>query len=128
MVDPIPPAPAVPQPIARGRLGEAIAAHYFALAGYEILARNLRSGPREIDLVVRRDDLVCLVEVRLRRQGGWVPAAGSLVPRKEAHLRRAARDLKGAFPARAWRLDVVAIDWSPDSGLVLTHLPGVLGG
>jgi putative endonuclease len=111
-----------------GRLGEELAARYFLLAGYEVLARNLRAGHREIDLVVRRGDLVCLVEVRLRRQGGWVPAAASLDAAKETHLLRAARELKAVFPARAWRVDLIAIDWQPESGLVLTHLPGILPG
>lgn len=109
----------------RGQLGEALAASYLELAGYRILARNLRAGHREIDLVVRRGDLVCLVEVRLRRQGGWVPAVASLDPVKQRHLRRAAGEVARAFPARCFRQDVVAIDWQPDSGLVLSHLPGV---
>jgi putative endonuclease len=110
---------------ARGRLGEALAASYLELTGYRILARNLRAGHREVDLVARRGDLVCLVEVRLRRRGGWVQAVESLDPAKQRHLRRAAGEIARAFPARAWRKDVIAIDWQPDSGLVLTHLPGV---
>jgi len=112
--------------LAAGRLGEALAASYLTLAGYRILARNLRVGHREIDLVVRRGDLVCLVEVRLRRRGSWVPAVQSLDPAKQRHLRRAAGEIARAFPARAWRHDLVAIDWQKDSGLVLSHLPGVL--
>ena len=111
--------------LARGRIGEALAASYLELAGYRILARNLRAGHREIDLVVRRGDLVCLVEVRLRRRGGWVRAVESLDPAKQRHLARAAGEIARAFPARCYRQDVVAIDWQADSGLVLTHLPGV---
>jgi hypothetical protein len=65
--------------------------------------------------------------VRLRRAGGWAKAAETLDPPKASHLRRAARELRPAFPARAWRVDVIAIDWRPESGLVLTHFPGVLG-
>jgi putative endonuclease len=117
---------ALPARRRHGELGEALAASYLELAGYRLLARNVRAGHREIDLVVRRGDLVCLVEVRLRRAGGWVRAVESLGPSKQEHLRRAAAEIRRAFPARACRLDVIAIDWRPESGLVLTHLPGAL--
>ena len=112
----------------RGRWGESLAAAYLELTGYRIEARNLRAGHREIDLVARRGDLICLVEVRLRRRGGLVPAIASLDPQKQRHLRRAAGEIARAFPARAWRQDLIAIDWQPDAGLVLTHVPGVRPG
>jgi hypothetical protein len=63
--------------------------------------------------------------VRLRRKGAWVPAIASLDPVKQRHLARAGGEIARQFPARCYRQDVVAIDWQPEGGLVLTHLPGV---
>ena len=109
-----------------GRLGEALAARYLELSGYEIVAQNVRAGRYEIDLVARRGDLVCLVEVRLRRRGRLASAIETIDGVKCRHLRRAAPEVLAAHPARAYRVDVIAIDWAPEGGLTLTHVRGAL--
>jgi putative endonuclease len=107
---------------ATGRLGETIAAAYLELAGFTVLERNLRRGPLEIDLVAARGDLLCVVEVRTRRRGGMASAIETVNWRKRAHLTAAAARLAVLHRARACRFDVIAIDWSPESGLVLEHI------
>ena len=55
--DPLPPDPRPLDPRHRaGRLGEALAASYLALSGYEIVAQNVRAGRYEIDIVARDGD------------------------------------------------------------------------
>jgi len=54
-----------------GRRGESLAAGYLLGRGWRILARNYRFGRREIDLVVRGDDLVAFVEVKTRAGPGY---------------------------------------------------------
>ena len=47
-----------------GRSFEKLAARYFQDQGFEILERNWHDGPREIDLIVSRDNLIVFVEVK----------------------------------------------------------------
>ncbi|MEK7775520.1 MAG: YraN family protein [Candidatus Zixiibacteriota bacterium] len=50
--------------VRRGREFETLAAKYFTDHHFTILDRNWQAGHKEIDLVVRKDDLVVFVEVK----------------------------------------------------------------
>jgi putative endonuclease len=76
----------------RGALGaraEEIVALHLEAAGFAIVARNLRLGFLEIDIVARRAGLVAVVEVRTRGPSSWTSGFGSLTPAKCARIRRA---------------------------------------
>ena len=49
-----------------GDKAERAAEDHLAALGFRVLERNLRVGRDEIDLLVQKDDLVAIVEVRLR--------------------------------------------------------------
>lgn len=51
----------------RGHRAEALAALALMLRGYRIVARRYKTPLGEIDLIIRRGDLVALVEVKARR-------------------------------------------------------------
>lgn len=109
----------------RGRRGEEIAAAYLQLAGYRIAARNLRSGPLEIDLVAQRGEIVALVEVRLRSSSLHGRPEESVGRRKRACLRAAAEALarRGLLPEGRLRVDLIAIE-SREPCLELRHIAG----
>jgi len=50
--------------VRRGREFEKLAAKYFTDHQFTILDRNWQAGHKELDLVVRKDDLVVFVEVK----------------------------------------------------------------
>ncbi len=50
--------------IERGKRFEQLAARFYTEQGFEILERNWRKGHKEIDLIVRKGDLVAFVEVK----------------------------------------------------------------
>ncbi|MEJ2207024.1 MAG: YraN family protein [Gemmatimonadota bacterium] len=62
-------SPAEYAPHALGRWGERHAARFLREKGWSILARNYRFGRREVDLIVRRRDIVAFVEVKTRAGG-----------------------------------------------------------
>jgi putative endonuclease len=94
-----------------GAFGERIAAHHLEAAGMTILARNLRLGRHEVDLVARDGDTVVFVEVRTRRgQGGL--AAESVTSEKLDRVVACARaycEREGLDP-ECTRIDVVTVD------------------
>jgi putative endonuclease len=73
-----------------GRLAEKAAATYLEMRGYTIVERNWRRPRCEIDIIARKDDVVCFVEVKYRRdynQGGGLEA---ITASKLRQMRRAA--------------------------------------
>jgi putative endonuclease len=59
--------------------------------GYCIVARNLRLGYLELDLVARKQRVIAIVEVRTRGCGAWTTALGSLTETKRQRIRRAGK-------------------------------------
>jgi len=93
----------------RGRAGEALAAAYLELAGCRFVAKNVRLGGVEVDLV----------EVRLRSRADYGGASATIVRAKRERLIRAARALEQQG-VRHPRVDVLAIDLT-STGATLTH-------
>ncbi len=50
----------------RGRRGETLAAWYLRLKGWRVLAQRVKTHRGEIDLIVRRGNLVAFIEVKWR--------------------------------------------------------------
>lgn len=106
---------------ALGRRGEQLAAEHLQRRGCIVLARNVRVGRGEIDLIVRDGDALAFVEVKTRRIAARAQAVRDeqhpllgLAPTQQARLRR----LAGAWlsergssrpRARAIRLDAVGV-------------------
>ena len=103
----------------RGRAGEALAAAYLEVLGWKLLARNVRLGGVEVDLVADDRGVRVLIEVRLRSRGDFGGAAATVNRSKQERLVRAARalDQQGV---RNVRVDVLAVDLGPE-GATLAH-------
>lgn len=98
-----------------GSRGERMAARYLKRQGLRVLARNVRAGGGELDLIARDGDTLVFVEVKTRRSGDPAEAVTS---DKQKTLTRAAL----AFLRRhrlldaQCRFDVVAIVWDESQG------------
>ncbi len=75
--------------LARGAYAELAAALALRLKGYRIIARGWRCRHGEIDIIARRGQLICFVEVKARPS--LVEAATSITGEKRARLQRAIR-------------------------------------
>lgn len=73
-----------------GRWGEDRAADYLCRKGYRILAANWKCRFGEIDLVAEDGTYLCFVEVKLRKNAAYGPAAAFVDCRKQDKLRTAA--------------------------------------
>lgn len=76
-----------------GRRAESAVADLLFARGFTLLARNLRLGALELDIVARKGPLVVVVEVRTRGAGAWVGALESVTWAKRQRLRRATSHL-----------------------------------
>lgn len=106
-----------------GRQGEALAESFLRKEGYQILARNWRSGRSEVDLVARERDILVFVEVKTRHPDDLVGGYAAMNQRKRSALRRAAN----AWMAKAvprpltHRLDLVEVRLAPGIEPVIRH-------
>ena len=76
-----------------GARAEVAVAEYLAERGVAIVARNLRIGQLELDIVAREGPVVLVVEVRARGPKSWTRALGSLDWQKRFRVRRAGERL-----------------------------------
>ena len=111
----------------RGREGETLAARHLQQHGLSILARNVRIGGGELDLVCQAGETVIFVEVRLRQSGSLVAAAESITPAKQRKWRNAASAyLQKHYPVLPdCRFDAVCIERGSDGKAHIEWLRGV---
>jgi putative endonuclease len=108
--------------IAIGRRAEGLAAAYLELLGYRVLHRNLREGPREIDLIAAHDGWLIAVEVRFRSNTNRGLPEETVHRYKRRNLLRAGqtwwtRHHEGRGPLR---FDLVSV-FLNSQGLTLRH-------
>ncbi|HEX3432712.1 MAG TPA: YraN family protein [Solirubrobacteraceae bacterium] len=99
---------------ALGRRGEQLAAEHLQRRGCIVLARNVRVGRGEIDLIVRDGDALAFVEVKTRRI-----AARAQAVRDEQH------PLLGLGAAQRARLRRLAGAWLFEHGSSRPHAPTI---
>jgi Holliday junction resolvase-like predicted endonuclease len=111
---------------ATGDDAEAVVAAELAGRGWTILARNIRVGRGELDLVAvdpGPPQALVIVEVRWRRSRAFGLAEETLDHRKRAHLRAAIGRLLedglpggAALPRLPFRVDLVVVEPPPRAG------------
>ncbi len=123
-------------PKRRGAVAERLVALRLAAAGWQVLARNLRVGKGELDLVAIDPGpprMLAVIEVRWRGRRDYGLAEESLDRRKRAAMRRtvgallASGTLSGdaMLPRLPHRIDLVAVDRGPDGRVCVRHHRGV---
>jgi putative endonuclease len=112
-----PSSPSAPRPPPRstralGAAAERRARWFYRLRGYRILDANVRGGPNELDLVLRRGSRLVFCEVKSKGGGGFGDPLDMVDEEKQRRVRRAAEAWLAARPAHAQldvRFEVVAI-------------------
>lgn len=95
---------------ARGRWAEDAAALYLRFTGHAILARRTKTPVGEVDLIVRKGDVLGFVEVKQRRSER--AALEAVTDRNWLRISRAAEHWAARRPHYGklnWRYDLVAV-------------------
>jgi len=96
---------------ALGLQGERLAARWLCRDGWTVIAHRFRSGHRDIDLIMRRDNTVSFVEVKARRDDQCGGPLAAVHVRKQRELGKSARvwvDRHGSSELN-YRFDVVGV-------------------
>jgi len=104
---------------ALGRLGEELAAQALAARGYRIRQRNWRCPAGELDIVAEDGDVLAFVEVKTRRGLAFGAPEEAITPAKQAKLIELAATYayESGWPGD-WRIDVAAVELTPDGKLL----------
>ena len=131
---------------ARGRTGRAaeeLVARHLATAGWTVIARNIRVGRSELDLLAVDPGppvTLVVVEVRANRTSLFGPPEASVSRHKLGAVYRGALSLRAggllpdgtALPRHPLRVDLVTVEMAPFldrtvAGPVVRHLRGLIG-
>ena len=98
-----------------GAAGEDAAARVYEDRGYRVLARNWRCRIGELDLVVVRDDLLVICEVKTRRGSDFGAGYEAVTAKKQAKIRAVAEAFLRATGVRpnSIRFDVASVEAGP---------------
>ena len=107
-----------------GRQFEVAAAGWLEARGWRVVERNIRFSRKEVDLVMRRGDLVVFVEVKGRRGQGYGTPAEAVTWRKRREIESVARWWIGRHGSAEfrYRFDVVGVLPDGHGGLIVEHL------
>jgi putative endonuclease len=109
-----------------GRWGETVASYFLEQRGYRVLARNVRTGCGEIDLIARHEsEMLVFVEVKTRTNENFGLPEEAVDARKLEHVFRAAEAYLQAHAELAeqeWRIDVIAIQGKPGEKAENVHI------
>jgi putative endonuclease len=111
-----------------GVMGERIAERWLAEQGWRTLGRRVRSGHRDLDLVMERDGVVAFVEVKARTTTGYGDPVEAVGWRKRRELVRSALVWMDRFgdPGWVYRFDIVGVMVTEGRARV-RHLPDAFG-
>jgi putative endonuclease len=105
-----------------GNIGEIKSCEYLESAGYLILEKKFRCAFGEIDIVARREDAICFVEVKTRADASYGEPLESVNPLKTARIRNIASYYLGLKNLNSFEVsfDVISIKVSGKK-LLLEH-------
>jgi len=100
-----------------GAIGEKLAVDFLKKRGYKILQRNYRCREGEIDIIAQKDEFLVFVEVRTKKNTAFGTPEESVTLSKREKLISLANAYIQAYnkPPQSWRIDVVAVELTPDN-------------
>ena len=107
-----------------GTAGEKAAEEWLEDEGFEIKARNWRSGRYELDIVAQRGDTLHFIEVKSRDVESWESPEDAVNPAKQRSFRLAVQAWLSQNPSDLEpQMDLVAVDILPDGTMKIRYIP-----
>lgn len=104
----------IAEPRKTGLIGEIRAAQYLRRKGYAIVAANYKTKTGEIDIIAEYNNMLCIVEVKTRREGSLFPPSDAVDYKKEENVKSAAAAFLAAYkinlPVRYDIIEVILSD------------------
>jgi putative endonuclease len=98
-----------------GKEGEELAANWLQQNGYEILHRNWRHSHYEIDIIASKENILHIIEVKLRRFSPFGHPEDSVNRKKFRNLQKAADEFLFMNPGYTWlQYGILAITFFDD--------------
>jgi putative endonuclease len=112
-----------------GALGEGIAQNYLLKKGYELITTNYHIPGGEVDIIVKKNDILVFVEVKTRLQCYFGPGEEALNDHKKRVLLRTIFTYLTQHPSSmfSWQLDFIAIQiFTPKNIATVKHFSNIL--
>jgi putative endonuclease len=93
-----------------GLLAEQMAATFLKQHGLKLVAQNYHCRYGEIDLIMKEDEVLVFVEVRLRTNQHYGFAAESISPKKQQKIIQTAQHFLMQHGEQACRFDAILMD------------------
>lgn len=110
---------------ALGQKGEALAAKYYLDRGYTLREHNYQCRLGELDLVLQKEELLVVAEVKTRSPGSMVSPAEAVGPAKQRRIIQATKHYISStlLEEPAVRFDVVEVQPLPQGGWSVHCIP-----
>lgn len=107
-----------------GAAGEQAAVDWLRDKGFDIVARNWRSGRYEIDIVAQKWDRIHFVEVKSRDALSWESPEEAMTQAKQRSFRMAVQAFLAINDTDLDpQLDLIAVDTSADGHAEVRYIP-----
>lgn len=112
-----------------GNRGEDLAAAYFEERGFRVIDRNWSCRLGEIDLILKKGEVLHFVEVKTRHTRDFGHPEEGITRGKLAKLKRAIQLylLEHASPDAVFRVDALAILAEPEQEPEITYIENIFG-
>lgn len=109
-----------------GQWGETVAVNYLLDNGYEILERNFHSRFGEIDIIARKQNIICFVEVKTRKNIFFgFPAEFVNFNKQDKIIKTAEFYLENNFVVNnSYRFDIIEIFHDDKHYTKINHMKG----
>lgn len=106
-----------------GKEAENAAANFLLNNGYQIITRNFRHQKAEIDIIAKKDNLLCIVEVKARSTDTFLEPQEA-VNKKKIKMIVAATDayIEETNETSEVRFDIITVIPNKSGGFIINHI------